>query len=1087
MVINKTPSIAELTILSDSKTINNLGIKIKVNGNLENASSFAIDEMTRRLMAIKEDNNIVRHYIDHIDQKSKETIISSKVDDVSKAVIESMAVDGRVTLNTITETALQNIKSAGYVLEANGNYSIRDLQLISQNGVNVGEKTVSGSEYAFGEMIKAKVIDEVVINNYLEGKPNLLEVDERIINFVSNEISINSLAYSSDVIEYVSNAVATRFGNIRENYFAKVASSLKDIGYGVDQGILHNLMTFESDGKRYSYRQAVDLVNQAEAQGKPIPKFTKRCTQEYFDVKNYLINNYKFSKDDASVAILAIDSNVGACTYASFANEIFASFIGKEAAFENAFGFPMYITVNGVRRFNASQLMADIYVSINSSKYGGRLFNVDAFGNYTINPYVISAQKDLSGRKKIDANFQNYLSGRDASRVKLCSKYLESKGVKYESVNYKYYSGLGSNATLAKFKLDIAKGIRDGKHYSISIHGSKDGFIRLIDPLTGNARVFKGNGGHSMYITGMTNGGFVVSSWGKQYVIPFTDLINGNFNLNSSTFKGSIYENSQFNSNNNTNNNNHLHNNVINFVNNLLNNNNNNGLNPNLTTEEIVERLKSKKFVTPDVISSIGKLDQRSKEIILESKVDNVSKAVLDSMAINGKVRLNAITENALRNIGKYGYTLEVSGYLTDSELKVLSDVDIPVNVNGKVKSSREYTLTETLKKNIVNPTIVKNFLKGNHYGLLYDRDVVSSITREIANNRSLYDSESIRIAAEASVNMFGNERSNFFENFSEYGVDQGALYKLMELDLNGVNYTYSQAQKLINEARQNGRVLPFFQKRCTPEYFDVKEFIMNKYHFSKQDASLVLTAIDNKGACTYASFANEILSHFKGKEKQFEEKFGFPMYTTLPNGVRKLNSSYLMADLYAFINSSENGGVLFNLTYDGRHVVNSNVIGETIDPLRRKLPDSSKQKYLTRHEDGRNKDSIKRYLASKGLNYSSSSVWSQSEIKTMDDVEYFKTKILNDMMNGYQYEISIWASDDQIRMISTEADQPNCFFSNKRGNMKNTRYSTGAHSIYITGVDGDNLIVSSWGHKYKIPFVDLIKGQYVLDRSIIS
>ena len=43
-------------------------------------------------------------------------------------------------------------------------------------------------------------------------------------------------------------------------------------------------------------------------------------------------------------------------------------------------------------------------------------------------------------------------------------------------------------------------------------------------------------GGHAVFITGVGGGGFYVSSWGREYIIPFKDLANGGeFLIYSST------------------------------------------------------------------------------------------------------------------------------------------------------------------------------------------------------------------------------------------------------------------------------------------------------------------------------------------------------------------------------------------------------------------------------------------------------------------------------------------------------------------------------------------------------------------------
>ena len=693
--INKTLTSNEILLLNKSD-INVL----YYDNTLRSAKWVANSEMVMELLETGIVNENVKKYISAMDSLSKETIIANKVDDVSRAVIDSMVVDGKVTLDTITETALQNIKSAGYVLEANGNYSIRDLELISQNGVSVGEKTVSGSEYAFKEMVKASIRNDSIISNYIEKNQDIVRTDDGIFNFVSYTVSTNPSSYSLTAIDIVVDVAIEKFGSVREGFFSSVADSSKTIGYGVDQGILHNLMKYKYRGNEYTYHSVRKLVDDYFAQGKIIPHFNESHSNEYIAVKDFISNKYNFSSDDASVALIAIDNIGGACNYASFANEIMASFIGKEADFYKAFGFPMYVTTDGIKRLNASQLMADIFITINSSEYGGKLFNVDTNGVYTVNRSLLLNEIDPEGRKKLNSGKQQYLQ--DDLRQSLCSRYLNLKGIKYETKCLTYNNGLGSFEELAKFKLDIANGMRDGKHYSLGVYGSKYFKIKMINKTLEDSRDFDGSGGHSVYITGMTKDGFTVSSWGRQYLVEYNDLINGAFDIDCASFSQKV-----------------------------------------LSTTEIVENLLEAKTVDDTLRDYISNLDQKSKEIIIASKCDDVSKAVLDSMVVDGKISLSTITDNTLKNIGTE-YVLEINRPLTSNEIISLSKYEIKVDTgDGNISSSNIYANTQILSKlqdaKIVDDT-VKQYIRNMNYHLKETliSSKVDDVSRAVINSMIL-------------------------------------------------------------------------------------------------------------------------------------------------------------------------------------------------------------------------------------------------------------------------------------------------------------------------------------------------------------
>jgi len=320
----------------------------------------------------------------------------------------------------------------------------------------------------------------------------------------------------------------------------------------------------------------------------------------------------------------------------------------------------------------------------------------------------------------------------------------------------------------------------------------------------------------------------------------------------------------------------------------------------------------------------------------------------------------------------------------------------------------------------------------------------------------------------------------------STYGVDQGGIYRLISyMDDRGNLYNYKAARNIINDAKLNNKPIPHFKEVFDSEYNKVKNYMVKKYGISQNETSILLSSIDDKGACTYASAANEIFYSYRGHEHIFEEKFGFSMYD---KETGRPNYELLLADMYLNINRKENGGQLFVTDSNGNVHLNQDSLSGKVDPLGRPLLDAEKQVYLSYRQIGRNKDIINNYLQSKGASYKSH-VLSGSDNQVI--VNYENTEFIRERLNqGYVYTIDLYstykAEDGQnyrsypIRMMSQDSNYSSLSTDNWNG---------GSHSNYITGVNEEGFLVSSWGRKYLIPFKDLSEffSKWVLTESKID
>lgn len=359
------------------------------------------------------------------------------------------------------------------------------------------------------------------------------------------EIAFNNLKDPQNSTYRLSGSLSNSYNHAALYNFFENSSG---IYYGSDQAAIENLCIYKlingiRTGK-YSYRQAMDIVNNAKAQNQVLPKFKKIGNLEYWQLKEKLILK-GFNKDDASIILSSIN-DAGACSYASVCNEIFYFFKDNPQLFLNTFGYPMYKMEAGVPALNATELLLDLYLYANDTQNGGKLI----IGNQ-LNPQFISKKIDVYERNILDAKEQAYMSTSRGKNITTIDGFLKSKN---PSLNYgaeifmdNMVKAVYNAETMQKIKDYLIQEINFGKVPSLGMYynpKNNDTVIRLISfnesaYSSTSTATWKEGGGHSVLITGVANNGLIVSSWGQKYVVPFEDLRNGaRFVITMSTIEG---------------------------------------------------------------------------------------------------------------------------------------------------------------------------------------------------------------------------------------------------------------------------------------------------------------------------------------------------------------------------------------------------------------------------------------------------------------------------------------------------------------------------------------------------------------------
>ena len=323
-------------------------------------------------------------------------------------------------------------------------------------------------------------------------------------------------------------------------------------------------------------------------------------------------------------------------------------------------------------------------------------------------------------------------------------------------------------------------------------------------------------------------------------------------------------------------------------------------------------------------------------------------------------------------------------------------------------------------------------------------------------------------------------EAERFFENYrssdGSFGVDQGIIYNLCSYEgPDGKMYHYREVKEICNKARENGRTLPIFKKYGNDEYFSLKNKL-KKLGFNDRDASIVLSSIDDFGACSYAAICNTIFNKFRNRPDLFEETFGYSMYRK-DNGKLKLNSSELLLDLYLFANDKRNGGKFFYTNANGGKNIDSIYKANVIDSVGRSIL-NGKEQFFFISDNFNNDEMINNFLKSKSskLEYYGNYIFRNafcSNRKPLNDIElhYVIQTIKNEIKRGKALGLYV-AHDENFPVTFRAMDKNVSDVSTANWN------EGGAHDVGIIGINKDGLIVSSWGNKYLISFSDLANGR---------
>ena len=211
-----------------------------------------------------------------------------------------------------------------------------------------------------------------------------------------------------------------------------------------------------------------------------------------------------------------------------------------------------------------------------------------------------------------------------------------------------------------------------------------------------------------------------------------------------------------------------------------------------------------------------------------------------------------------------------------------------------------------------------------------------------------------------------------------------------------------------------------------------------------------------NQEGCGFVAMANSIFEQYEGREDEFEEIFGFPMYD---KKTKDLNFDRLLIDIYAYTNDK-----IFMDQPNATYILTHSVLEYYEDKK-----DEFKEKFGIEYDDSSMdvKQAIIDYYAEEDV----------VEIETLGNTaSSFKNRILGYAeYKGIDCEVSteynLTTDEIQEKIDQGYTITVGCFdFDMYDKNKKLYAEDVGGHYMTITGVTDDGYIeVSSWGEKYYI------------------
>ena len=255
--------------------------------------------------------------------------------------------------------------------------------------------------------------------------------------------------------------------------------------------------------------------------------------------------------------------------------------------------------------------------------------------------------------------------------------------------------------------------------------------------------------------------------------------------------------------------------------------------------------------------------------------------------------------------VKKYGATSEARKKFLEAKSTGSSSEDVPSNID--VQGEGGITVPDPAPSEYVEEEIILEDDEDELEEVIEpDDDIEIEIPIDIDDDEDeeiiVVDDDSTLGDAPASIELGNIDCQNFFDTYSDgmYGSNQRVFREMCIYIYNGVEYEYRQIMKIVNDAVAKGNPIPKITVKYDAKYLELINKLVSK-GFTEAEAFIILESIDDQGACSYATTADNIFYFYRNNPEQFEKDFGYPMYTVDSKGNVDFNYEIFMLEFFNY------------------------------------------------------------------------------------------------------------------------------------------------------------------------------------------
>ena len=380
-------------------------------------------------------------------------------------------------------------------------------------------------------------------------------------------------------------------------------------------------------------------------------------------------------------------------------------------------------------------------------------------------------------------------------------------------------------------------------------------------------------------------------------------------------------------------------------------------------------------------------------------------------------------TEKDLKNAIKYANKNDdVFSFNNNKRIQSLSQIDLLYKLN-----EYDEKLYLGIKNDILNGNIPLDCANSDKFISLYARK----------NNYSKND-----------IKKWVLEHQNIS---GEYGIDQG-IYKHHILYVTEDSNVCKKGSDEYYEALENNRI-----KSVTYDSYFVSSAskLAERYNLDFQEAVDILEIMDTpRGMCSFSSSAEALAYQYAKNPKVFEKEFGFPLYN-LAGGINE----ELYVDSFIYTNGYKENKV--DTVFQKDNSINPNWVKKNeygVDSLARHYPESLALIYK---DDQAN---LKEYFHDRN---------EYDKIIIKNQYERYENIINKHVTLGNLGKVvdAINKGDSVVLTIIPMNDLGLTF---TRLSDNATVSCNGGHQVNVLSIEGEDIIISTWGNIYKINVKEL-------------